>query len=83
MESYSHCLFFLLINEVIGCARSSLLHGLFSVFNDGGLFSSCLAQASDCGGFSCYGAQALGCSGFCSCGTWAQEHTLNGCGAQA
>ena len=46
--------------------------------------------ASRCGGFSCCGAWALGCLGFSSCGTWlsscgswALEHRLSSCGAQA
>ena len=68
---------FLLFLAVLG------LHscvGFFSSTSRQGLFSSG-AQAY-CDGFSC-GAQAPGCRGFGSCGTWALEHRLNSCGAEA
>ena len=57
---------FLFIVACLGCAGSSLLHGVFSSFG---------LQASHCSGFSC-GARALGCVGFRSCSSWALEHRL-------
>ena len=42
--------YFLIILFILGCAGSSLPHGLFS---------SRGVQASHCGGFSCLGAQVL------------------------
>ena len=56
----------------LGCAESSLLHGLFSSYGERGLFSSCGAQASHCGGFS-WGAHALEYASFNSCSRWAQQ----------
>ena len=51
-----------------GCARSSLLQGLFSSCGKQELLSSCGAQAAHCGGLSCCGAQVLECTSFTSCG---------------
>ena len=52
--------------------------------------SSCGVRASHCGGLSCCQARALGTPasgagpcGLRSCSSWAQEHRLNSCGAQA
>ena len=67
---------------------SSLLLGLSPVAEAWG-YSWCGVQASWCGGFSC-GAQAPVRAGFSSCGTqarycgsWALEHKVDSCGAQA
>ena len=53
-------------------------------------FSSCGERASHCCGFSCCGAWALGAQAsvvvscrLSSCGSWAPEHRLSSCGAQA
>ena len=60
-----------------------------SPVDEWGLLSSCSMWASRCGGSSHFGAQALGCSGFKRCGPWAQcfswalEHWLSSCDAQA
>ena len=50
----------------------------------------CGAWASQCSGFSCCGPQALGtwasvvvARGLSICGSWALEHRLSSCGAQA
>ena len=56
----------------VGCAGSSLLHGIFSSCGHWGLLSSCGVQASLWGGFSC-GVQALECTSFSSCRTWASQ----------
>ena len=73
--------FFFYIYIYFGCARSSLLRGLFSSCSEWGLLSSCGAQASSCSGFSCCGARALGHLGSGSCNSRALEHRLNSCGA--
>ena len=50
----------------------------------------CGAWASHCGGFSCCRVRAVGmrasvvvARGLSSCGSWALEHRLSSCGAQA
>ena len=64
----SEKMYFLIILFIYGCAKSSLLHGLFS---------SCGLQASYCNSFSCCGAQALGRVRFYSRSSWALEHRLS------
>ena len=44
---------------IYGCARSSLLCGLFSSCSEQGQLCSCNAWASYCIGFSCCGAQGM------------------------
>ena len=68
--------------DLFGCARSSLLHELFSSCDNWGLLPSCGMRASHCSGFPC-GVQALGRMGFVSCGSCALEPRLSGCGAWA
>ena len=46
--------------SIFGCARSSLLCGLFSSCSEPGLLSRCRPWASHCGRFSRCRAQALG-----------------------
>ena len=48
-----HYYFLYIILFIFVCARSSLLHGLFSSCAKQGLHASCRVQASHCGGFSC------------------------------
>ena len=64
---------YLLISD---CARSSLMHGLFS---------SCGEQETlfQHGGFSCCRAQALGYTGFSSYSSRALEFGLSSCGSRA
>ena len=58
--------------------------GLFSSFGELGLLSGCTAaQACLCSGISCSRARALGLMGFSSGSSWALEHRLNCCGAEA
>ena len=72
--------FFLIIYLVnFGCTGSSLLHRIFSICGEQGLFCSCCARASPCGGISC-GAQTLGTRasavmkcGLSSCSTQVQQ----------
>ena len=66
----------LFIYIIFGCARSSLLCGLFSSCGKQRLLSSCSAWASRCSGFSRCRAQALRHVGFNSCGTWAHQLPL-------
>ena len=61
---------------IFGCARSSLLCGLFSSCGKQRLLSSCSAWASRCSRFSHCRTQALRHVGFSSCSTWAQELPL-------
>ena len=75
---------------IFGCAGSLLLCGVFSNCSEGGLLSSCGAQASHCSSFSCCRAQALGVQasivtahGLSSYGSQALGHRLNSCGAWA
>ena len=56
---------------------------LFSGCSERWLFSGCSVLAPHYSDFSCCGAGALGRVGFCGCGSWALEHRLNSCGAQA
>ena len=49
----------------------------------GGLLSSCFAWASHSSGFFCCRAQAPGPEGCGSYGSWALEHRLSSCDAQA
>ena len=75
---------------IFGCVGSSLLHtGFLQLWREGATLR-CSAQASHCSGFSCRGACALGprasvvvAGGSGSCGSWALEHRLSSCGAQA
>ena len=55
----------------------------FFYLGTAGVTLHCSVQASHCGGFSCCGAQAQWCMGFSSCGSWALDHRLSSCGAQA
>ena len=71
-------LFLFIYLFVFGCARSSLLHGLFSSFGQQGLLSSWSVQASYRADFSC-GIRALGGAGFSNCGSQALEQRLNSC----
>ena len=57
---------------IFGCARSSLLQGLFSGCTEQGLLSGCGVRVSHCYGFSCCTFWTLGCLGFNSCGSWTQ-----------
>ena len=50
---------------------------------ESGVLSPCGRRASHCGGFSCWGARVLGRGKLSSCGSWAPEHRLGSCGAQA
>ena len=52
---------------IFGCARSSLLHELFSSCSEQDQPFNCHMQASYCHGFACCRAQALGHAGFSSC----------------
>ena len=79
--------FFCFFLYFFSCAGSWLLHRLFSSCRKQGLFSSCSVWASHCSGSSwceawALGARAsvLGAHGLTSCGSWALEHKLNGCG---
>ena len=67
----------------LGCAGSSLLHGLFSSCSKRGLLSRCGVLAFHGCGFSYCRAWTLGHSGFSSCGSWAQELRLPGSRVQA
>ena len=71
---FKHYYFFnnLIYLFYFGCARSSLLGGLFSSCSDQGLLSSCRVWTSHCSDFSCFGTQALGQAGFSRCGMWVQ-----------
>ena len=71
---FKHYYFFnnLIYLFYFGCARSSLLGGLFSSCSDQGLLSSCCVWTSHCSDFSCFGTQALGQAGFSSCGSRAR-----------
>ena len=68
---------------IFGCARSFLLHGLFSSCGERGLLCNCSVQASHSSRFSCCGAWTLGCMGFSSCRVWAQQLRLSDSGARA
>ena len=71
--TFSHFFFFKDIYLFIfGCAGSSLLCGLFSIFREWGLLSACSTWAFHCGGFSCR-ARALGCLDFSRCSLWAHS----------
>ena len=63
---------------IFGCARSSLLCGLFSSCGKWGLLSSCIVWASHCSGFSS-GAKSPGHVGFYSCSSRGLECTLSSC----
>ena len=70
-----------------GCARSSLVHGLFSSHGKGGLLSNCDARVSHCSDFLCCRAQAEGvwasvvaAHGFSVCGSQGLEQRLSSCG---
>ena len=69
------CLKYKTIYFCFGCAGCTLLPGVFSSCSEGSY--SLVAWASHCGGCS------LGHPGFRSCGSWAPEHRLYSCGAQA
>ena len=62
---------------MFGCARSLLLHRLFSSWGAGLLFTACTSFSL--WGFSC-GDRALGRSSRGSCSTWAQEWQFPGFG---
>ena len=51
-------------------------------FGEGGLLSSCSAQASLCGGFTCWGTGS-GLAGLSSCCSQALEHSLDSWGPRA
>ena len=71
LRNLSHWTVFFVCNFVyfiFGCARSFLLHGLFSSCGERGLLlCNCSVRASHSSGFSCCGARTLGCVGFSSC----------------
>ena len=81
--------FIFIIYFIFGCARSSLLHRFFSSCGEQGplFIVACGLLVTVASG---HGAQALGvrASGvvarrFSSCGSWALEHRVSSCGAQA
>ena len=74
---------------MFGCAGPSSLRGPFSCCGKRGLLSSCGARPPRGAGFSCRGggvpgarASAVVAGGLSSCGSWALEHRLNGCGTR-
>ena len=73
--------FFLIISFFIfGCTGSLLLCRISLVAASRG-YSYYDVKASHCGGFSCYTDCQSAC--FSTCGSWALERGLSGCGAQA
>ena len=73
--------------KIYGCAGSSLLHMSFLQLQQVMATLRYRAQASHCSGFFCCRAQTpgtqaslLAASGPRSCGLWAFEHRLSGCG---
>ena len=76
--------FFLAVLGLRCCAQAFLSLWL------AGATLCCGTQPSHCGGFSCCGARALGAwasvvvaHGLSYCDSWALEHRLSSCGAQA
>ena len=67
--------FFNIILFISDCAGSLLLRGRYSSCSEGGLPSSCRAQAPHGCGFFCCGAWALGRTG----SAWSLEHRLSSC----
>ena len=59
------------------------LVALLLVFAAALAFSSCGVWASHCCGFCCCGTRTPECLGVSGCGSWALEHRLSSCDAQA